>query len=83
MKPKLPVERRKCIDCDTIEDEVHHLIHCKVNQPQRDTLFNIVSSKITNFKNSNPESKFKELLLSDDINVLKSIAEFLINSGKS
>ncbi len=82
-KPKLPVECRKCLDCDTVKDEVHHLIHCKSNHVRVTILFNIVSSEISNFKNVKPEIQFKQLLLSDNINILKSIAEFLINSGKN
>ncbi len=81
-KPKVPVECRKCLECDAIEDELHHLIHCKRNQIHRDELFISISPNIINFKNLSPESQFKQILCSDDHNVLKSFAKFLINSDK-
>ncbi len=80
-KPKVPVELRKCITCDTVEDEIHHLMFCTNNQPHRDELFKIASTCISNFENLNPVIQFRELLMSKDVKLLKAVAIFLTNSS--
>ena len=80
-KPKLPVEKRLCSECDVLEDEMHHLIICSKNETRRKALFNIACSKIDNVNNLDPASKFRELLLCKDLKIQKEIAVFLLNSA--
>ncbi len=80
-KPKVPVELRKCIACDTVEDEIHHLMFCSNNKPHRDQLFKLASTCISNFENLSPVLQFRELLMSKDVKLLKAVAIFLTNSS--
>ncbi len=50
-KPKVPAELRKCTNCDTVEDEKHHLIFCQNNQTHRNEHFKVASMHNTNFEN--------------------------------
>ncbi len=82
-KPKLPVEKRLCSECNVLEDEMHHLINCSKNEIHRKTLFNVACSKIDNFNNLDSTSKFQELLMCKDLKIRKEIAVFLlINSAQ-
>ena len=81
-KPKIPIDDRICLECRTIEDEQHHLIHCTKHNGIRETLFNIANAKIKNFSNLDPSFKFEELLSSNDIEIQKALAQFLTQSAK-
>ena len=37
--PKLPIDKRICKHCDSVEDEEHLLLHCKLYQEERIRLF--------------------------------------------
>ncbi len=81
-KPKVPTDDGICLECKTLEDEMHHLIHCSKHDNIRKDLYETANSHIENFSNLNPSAKFKELLLCKNLKVQKALALLLIHSSK-
>lgn len=69
-------EQRLCIRCNTIEDEVHFLCHCKKYEVARLQLFETI--KTTHFTTrSDHTDVFLGLMKSEDISVIKAVAKFI------
>ena len=79
-RPKTPVHARLCHECKEIDDEIHFLIHCKLNNTERTKLFEKVSYSIPVFATLNSMDKFICLLRSSDAAVLKSLGKFIHRS---
>lgn len=77
---KLPREQRICTTCETIEDEKHFLLYCKINENLRNTFFDDISFKIPNFNNFTDIEKLVDLLNPTDFCQVKRTASFIKQS---
>ena len=74
-RPKIPRENRFCKICyNTVEDEQHMLINCKL-YGQRDQWFTEIGEKIPNFNNLNDHQKFIFLMSQEDVQLVKETSE--------
>ena len=78
----VPPENRLCQSCNghKMEDEQHFLIECQKYEHFREVLFKAVSDKNPHFKQYSVHQKFVWLMINDDIEVLKSMAHFMIKA---
>ena len=76
---KTPIDERYCIFCseNTVESEIHVLMSCKRYDTLRQTVFSLARTLIDNFDALEKESKFVQLLETDNIKLLQSIAKFV------
>ena len=51
--PKTPIDERKCISCDCVEDEMHFIINCSLYTQERQRLFDGVIKVYPPFNNMN------------------------------
>ena len=54
--PRTPRAQRLCVNCNKVEDEIHFLIHCKLYENQRTSIFQNSLRKIP-WKLSSPGVK--------------------------
>ena len=85
-RPKIPRENRLCKICqDTVEDEQHMLINCKL-YGQRQSWFSKIGEKIPNFNLLDDHQKFIFLMTQEDNQLMhetaKNISSWLILRDK-
>merc|ERR1712002_1013117 len=78
--PKTPLEQRKCINCNCIEDEIHFIIVCDLYTSERKLLFENVNSVFSHFRDMSSIEKFVFLFQCNDANVLSWLGKFIISS---
>ena len=76
-KPKTPVEDRLCTHCKEIEDERHHLIHCKLYTKQREKMFSIITTLNSNFINLDRGEQFRYILQSKHKDIITALYIYL------
>ena len=76
----LPINERLCLECGSVEDEIHLLCHCKRNATLRVKLFTDVTHRYASFAWLLPNEKLVYLMSSEDPQVLQTTAEFIYNS---
>ena len=79
-KPRLPVERRLCIFCNSrkSDHEMHFLIHCEFHTNARKTFFSAVYNKsIVNFESLNDKDKFRAILIFTNEAVIFTHGKFI------
>ncbi len=78
--PPIPPDRRYCVHCKPqIEDEMHHLLHCKQYATARQEMLercNFTTQDLTDV------SQFKLLLGSADPEIMLVVGTFLMNTFK-
>ena len=80
-RPKPPIEQRVCVICtNVVEDEIHFVTRCKVNQLERSLLESKVSKLNPTFMSLDEYQKFVFLNQSDDARILTWYGKFLHNS---
>ena len=84
-KPRLPVERRLCIFCNSrkLDDEMHFLIHCEFHTNARKTFFSAVYKNIVDFESLNDKDKFRSILISTNEAVIFALGKFIHDGFKS
>ena len=84
-KPRLPVEQRLCIFCNSrkLDDEMHFLIHCEFHTNARKTFFSTVYKDIVNFESLNDKDKFRAILISTNEAVIFALGKFIHDGFKS
>ncbi len=77
-RPKpLPVTDRICVNCETVEDEIHHLLHCTKFDDIRSALIDICILKIPHFLKLSTHDKFVTIMQSRDLQLINEIGTFL------
>ena len=76
----LPINEKLCLECGSVEDEIHLLCHCKGNAILRVKLFTDVTHRYASFAWLLPTEKFVFLMSSEDPQVLQTTAEFIYKS---
>ena len=79
-RPKPPIEQRLCILCNTVEDEIHFVTQCAVNQAERSVLEANVSKLYPSFSFIDNYQKFVFLMKTNDAIILTWFGKFLHNS---
>ena len=74
------VNERLCLECGSVEDEIHLLCHCKINATRRDELFTDITHRYASFEWLLPNEKLVFLMSSEDPQVLQNTAEFIYKS---
>ena len=81
-QPKTPVEDRLCSHCQVVEDELHHLINCKMFNTERSILFNTINSINSRFAKSDNNEQFQFILMSKDHNIIVALLNYLKTCNK-
>ena len=76
-KSKTPVNERICIVCQCLEDELHFVIACSVNQYERDIFYNKVCQKFPEFSQLDDVEKFIFLFTFDDAQTLSWLVKII------
>ena len=79
-RPKTPTENRLCHYCNVIENEMHFMLYCSINEEERGVLLTKIEAVNPHFKDLPPIDKFVSLLTSDNEQMLKWIGRFIHNS---
>ena len=82
-RPKPPVEQRLCKLCNMVENEIHFVTQCAINQAERSVLENNVSKLYPSFPLIDDYQKFLFLMKNNDANILTWFGKFLHNSFKT
>ena len=78
--PVTPLERRLCLMCQEIEDEIHFTTCCQMYKTERLDLYTKVRKKFSNFCTLNDSEKFIFLMQSNDAYVITWMAKFVYRS---
>lgn len=83
----IPPDKRFCKLCnnDIVEDEIHFLLQCPSLKTERSSFISDLSSKFTNFKTLNDQSKFVWLMSNEDPfvnNIMIKLIDSLIKSRR-
>ena len=79
-KPRTPVNEIICIVCQCLEDELHFVTACSVNQYERDIFYNKVCQKFPEFSQLDDVEKFIFLFTFDDAQTLPWLGKYLYKS---
>lgn len=76
---KLKAENRVCKNCQTLEkeDEFHFLITCPKYLAEREILFSYTTKYCSNFEKLSDHNKFLWLMTTEDINIIKKLANYV------
>ena len=78
-KPPKPLEDRTCPLCNSqsLEDEIHFLIHCSAYRQLRSTLFEVAMTSNGNFIFLSSKDKFIFLMCNTDRTIIKHTGHFI------
>ena len=79
-RPITPVENRRCPKCNVIENEIHFVLECTINQNERLELFDKIRSIDSCYIDLPPENKFVYLMNSENVRIMKWFAKFVYSS---
>ena len=79
-RPITPVENRICPKCNVIENEIHFVLECTINQNERLELFDKIRSIDSCNIDLPPENKFVYLMNSENVRIMKWFAKFVYSS---
>ena len=79
---KIPREQRLCKSCETIEDEKHFILKCKLNESLRKATFQNYTNENSNFTNLTDDQKLLFILCPASSQQVKITGSFLIQSLK-
>ena len=83
-RPNPPIEQRVCILCKhMVEDEIHFVTQCIINQDERAILEAKISAVYPDFRYLNNYQRFMFLLQNHDGKILNWFGKFLYNSFNS
>ena len=81
-RPKTPVEQRICYECNVLEDELHFVTNCKINEVERFDLDLKVRRFNPNYIHLNNSEKFVYLMSNKNSTILTWLGKFLYKSFK-
>ena len=76
-RPITPVENRRCPKCNVIENEIHCVLECTINQKERLELFDKIWSIDSYCIDLLPENKFVYLMNTENVTIMKWFAKFV------
>ena len=79
-RPKAKIEDRKCSSCHILEDDIHFLIECNINQADRENLFSKLTHIAPNFIHMTDEEKFIFLMCNKDQQILTWVGKSIYKS---
>ena len=79
-RPITPVEKRRCPKCNVIENEIHFVLECTINQNERLELFDKIRTIDSCYIDLPPENKFVYLMNSENVRIMKWFAKFVYSS---
>ena len=79
-KPKTAIENRLCFNCNVLEDEIHFICKCPLYDLERNYLFDLVESKVSDFPSLDDKDKFIFFLSCDDQQILTNLGKFIYKS---
>ena len=79
-RPITPVKNRRCPKCNVIENEIHFVLECTINQTERLKLFDKILSIDSYCINLLPENKFVYLMNTENERIMKWFAKFVYSS---
>lgn len=78
--PRTPVRERLCRTCNAIEDEMHFLLKCKINQLERNAFFHEIKQLYAEFVYLDDRGKFHYIMTSHNPQCLTWLGKFLNTS---
>ena len=78
--PRTPIEERLCASCNTIEDEKHFLIKCKMYSNERDSFYRKIYELYPLFSNMCDDEKFIYLMKNTNAQILSWTGKFIHDS---
>ena len=79
-KPKTAIQNRLCFYCNVLEDEIHFICKCPLYDSERNYLFDLVESKVSDFPSLDDKEKFIFLLSCDNQQILTNLGKFIYKS---
>ena len=79
-KPRTPVNERLCTLCNCVEDELHFVTACTINQTERKIMYDKICLKFPNFSQLNDAEKFMFLFTFSDAQTLSWLGKYLYKS---
>ena len=79
-KPRTPVNERLCTLCNCVEDELHFVTACTINQTERKIMYDKICLKFPNFSQLNDAEKFIFLFTFSDAQTLSWLGKYLYKS---
>ena len=79
-RPKKPIEARLCSQCTVIEDELHFVCQCMINNDARECMYDKINRVYGDFNNLSEEDKFLFLMSNDDVRILNWFGKFIYHS---
>ena len=76
-RPITPVENRRCPKCNVIENEIHFVLECTINQNEKLELFDKIRSTDSCYIDLPPENKFVYLMNTENVRIMKWFAKFV------
>jgi len=83
-KPKIPLEQRLCVQCNSneIEDEIHFLLKCSKYNKEREELMTILKSKSPLLENLNIIDQFQWIMSNTDSDIILALANYIYKAMK-
>ena len=81
-KPKIPYDNRLCPKCNTVEDEKHFIIHCKMYEQERNEMFSRIRIKYKTKTNLEQNMSYEELMCHEDPLVMNALGKYVYNAFK-
>ena len=78
--PRTPRAQRLCVNCNKVEDEIHFLIHCKLYENQRTSLFQKINCVNPYYLDFEDKDKFIFLMTNNNPSILTWVAKFIHES---
>ena len=79
-RPVTPVENRRCPECNVIENELHFLLECTINQDERLELFDKIRNMDSYFSALHSENEFVYLMNTKNERIMKWFSKFVYSS---
>ena len=79
-KPKTDISERLCPLCNSVEDEIHFLVNCKLYEAERLHFFSKLMTKIRNFSELDDVEKFILFMSSEDNQIVTWTGKFIDKS---
>ena len=80
MRPKKEVDERVCLLCNVVDDEIHFVTNCCINETERLVLYRKLDTTDPEFTLLSDRDKFVYLMGNRNENVMTWFAEFVHQS---
>ena len=79
-RPKTPIEKRLCIFCNVLDDEIHFICDCILFTSIRSVFYSKVISMYSDFDSFTSKEKFIFLFSSDECILLTWLGQFILDA---